>query len=545
MGIGSWRPKINGKNLAILLLVLAWPLQSLERRAFQDWSLQGLEILRSGSTDVLKISGTRSSAGEDFLFLGFDQETPNFLRDLSGNFRVQQSEYVRVPEARGGSGSALFNRRISGVVLESPPELWPGSGPIESFQISFYFKVAHLYRRNELFSRTGFQDGRKRGMEIVIEDGFLEVQLENLFEDLERKAHSYELRSTERIVLDRWYLLHFGYDASSGQIVLHLNGQEQQVDFARENGQVLRAVNPPMDRSPIKIAGQYSGWMDELRIAPLNGRMPSMAPYDRAEYDPLSGRIYQNRSQALSPVYSYKEPLKSLELSFSGQEPPGSMLSVEFRMQKTPFAKELSDHELPFQPLKQNARIPWNGPAYVQWRIRMQPSPAGQQSPILSRLNMRANPIMVPSRPTGLRVVQELSSDSQLCLEWNRNPESAVEKEGGYRVHLGAHSRRYVALLELNRSRKPIRGSNLDFPLTEREKLELKARPEAIKKLKRLKIRFMVDRALIERNRTWLGRREASPYLESGKAYFFSVSAYVHPDAPSENSSEVVHVLRR
>ncbi len=542
----GFQRSLRGRGLFIttVLILLAAPVTGLERSQFQDWQLRGLELMQEKGQTVLKISGTRSGPGEDHLFLGFDQETPNFLRDLSGNFRVQESEYVRVPEARGGSGAALFNRRKSGVILESPPELWPGSGPMESFQISFHFKVAYLYRRNELLSRTGFMDGYKRGLEILIEDGFLRLELQNLFQDLDRNMHSYELRSSERILLDRWYLLQFNYNASSGKLTLYLNGQEQEVAFARTDGQVLRAVNPAMDRSPIKIAGQYSGWMDELRISPLGSERTTMSTYDSANYDPLSGRIYQKRSEALSPVMSYNHPLQSLDLGFSGKEPPGSMLSVEYRISQESFSPGTGEHILPFKRLKSDSRIPWNGSAFIQWRVVMQPSPSGQDSPLLSALNLRANPVPTPSRPTGLRVIKELSNDHQICLEWNQNPESTIEKHGGYRVHLGPASGQFVALLEYNRDKKPLRSSTLDFPLTEREKLEQKARPQAIRRLKQQKIRFMVDRALVERNRIWLNRREAYPLLERGRAYYLVISAYIHPDAPSSNSSEIVHLLR-
>ncbi|MBI39724.1 MAG: hypothetical protein CMF59_08995 [Leptospiraceae bacterium] len=527
-----------------LICLLAAPTRGLERSSFQDWQLRGLELMEEKGQTILKISGSRSGAAQDYLFLGFDQETPNFLRDLSGNFRVQESEYVRVPDSRGGTGSALFNRRKSGVILESPPELWPGSGPMESFQISFHFKVAYLYRRNELLSRTGFLDGYKRGLEILIEDGYLRIGLQNLFQDLDRNTHSYELRSSQRIVLDRWYLLQFNYNASSGKLTLLLNGQEQEVAFARTDGQVLRAVNPAMDRSPIKIAGQYSGWMDELRISPLGSDRTTMSAYDAAEYDPLSGRIYQQRSVALSPVMSYHKPLQSMDLGFTGQEPPGSMLSVEYRISEERFSPTLGEHVLPFKRLKSPSRIPWDGPAYVQWRVLMQASPSGDKSPFLSSLKLNANPVPTPSRPTGLRIVRELSNDRQICLEWNQNPESSVEKHGGYRIHIGPRSGEFVAILEYNREKKRIRNSTLEFPLTERERLEQKARPQAIRRLKQQKVRFMLDRALIERNRIWLNRREAYPLLEPGRAYYLVISAYIHPDAPSAVSSQIVHLLR-
>lgn len=533
--------------LIIAILALSLPYRSgvaLQKNQFDGWNLQGMEILNREGRTVLQISSTRNAPAEDFLFLGFDQETPAFLRDLSGNFRVERSEYVRVNDARGGTASALFNRRESGVILESPPELWPGSGPLESFQISLYFKTAHLYRRNELLSRIGFLDGYRRGMEILIEDGYLRVSLPNLFQDLDRQSHSYELRSAQRIQLNRWYLLYFSYDASSGKLSLHLNGQEQQVEFAQKEGQVLRAVNPSMDRSPIKLAGHYSGWIDEFRISPLS-HPGSMATYDPANYDPYSGRIYQDRSVATSPVLKYSDPLRALELSYRGEEPPGSMLRVEYRISKNPFsANEYPAGPYRYRTLGSAEKLPWDGPAYLQWRITMQPDPSGQKTPQLTALQFNPRPFHVPSRPTGLRVVAELSGPSSVCLEWNRNPESSLEKDGGYTIHVGARSNNYVALLRYSRSQKPIRATSLEFPLTEKEKLEARVRPEAVRRLKQQKIRFIVDRDIIERNRAWLGRREAYPFLESGKAYFFSISAYNHPDSPSDLSAELVYLLR-
>lgn len=531
------------KHWVLVLSCIAFPLSALQRSQFEGWSLQGLELMEKDGRTIMQISGSRSGPSRDLLFLGFDQETPAFLRDLSGNFRIQKSEYVRMEDSRGGPASALFNRRQSGVILESPPELWPGSGPMDSFQISFYFKAAHLYRRNELFSRVGYLDGYRRGMEVLIEDGFLQVDLTNLFYDLDQNGHSFVLRSSRRIRLNEWYLFYFSYDASSGRMALYLNGQEQEVEFARQDGQVLKAINPAMDRSPLKLAGHYSGGMDEFRISALSDP-ESMAPYDPATYDPYSGRIYQKRSTGLSPVASHSSPLSALMLSYSGKEPPGSMLQVQYRISEEPFSASTSEHELPFRNLKKDLRLDWNGPAYMQWKVQMQAAPSGTESPALTDLTLRFRPVAIPSRPTGLRVVRELSGPSSLCLEWNRNPESSIEEKGGYIVHIGPHSRSYVALLQFTGNKEPIRSREMDFPLTEQEKRQARVRPDAIRRLKQQKVRLVVDRSLMEQNRRWMNRREAYPYLETGRAYYLSVSAYVHPDAPSEPSTEVVQVLR-
>ena len=526
---------------ALVAILLTLPAFALER-SLEGWQLQGLQPSGDGSGS-LQISSSRSRPPTDFLFLGFDQDTPAFLRDLSGNFRIRRSQYVRVPEAKGGDASALFNRRESSVSMDSPPELWPGSGPLESFQISFFFRPAHLYRRNELFSRIGYLDGQKRGIEIVIQDGFLHVELHNLFSDLQRNLHSYALHSADRIVLNQWYLVLFRYDASSGRIALFLNGREQQIDYAEENGQVLPAVNDEMDRSPIQIAGHYSGWMDEFRISRLDAT-PDTAAFDRAKYDPKSGRIYQDRSIGLSPVQKYTQPIARLKLQYAGNEPAGSMLQVQYRLSNQPFSQNTSEYSLPWKTMhSRNQEIAWNDPAYIQWKVTMQPDPSGSISPTLNDLKVDVRPVRVPARPTGVRIIPELSTDHSLCIEWNRNSETEVEKKGGYRIHLGAHSGRYVAIVRYTAEQKMLRAANLDFPLTRKETIQQKVEPATIARLKRKKIRLILDRSLLENNRRWLNRREAYPYLESGRTFFVGVSAYVHPDAPSEISNEALLLL--
>ncbi|MCB1168282.1 MAG: hypothetical protein KDK33_19165, partial [Leptospiraceae bacterium] len=88
-----------------------------------------------------------------------------------------------------------------------------------------------------------------------------------------------------------------------------------------------------------------------------------------------------------------------------------------------------------------------------------------------------------------------------------------------------------------------LRAANLDFPLTRKETIQQKVEPATIARLKRKKIRLILDRSLLENNRRWLNRREAYPYLESGRTFFVGVSAYVHPDAPSEISNEALLLL--
>lgn len=541
-----------------VLIVLAAPFlpgpalraegRSLQRLA-PDRSELNLAALIQGHPGLRYEKGVRLSPGggisldQALMVLGFDEE-PHLLKDRRGFYRVLHADYSFSNEARSGQGSALFRLRNQSVSLRTAEHLWPLKHE-EAFTVSFWFRPLYFFRSSNLFRRVSYAGDHRKGIEILLEQDHIRLKLMGVLHYGEDVADDVSFLSRKTIEKGKWHHLALSLDARHAVAILFLDGREEgRFDLARAG--VLPEIDfSAPDLAPIVLGGNYIGHLDDVYLASgaVNGESQlDISPFGSLAYNHHSGRGSMPWESVSSPVYSLSEALDELELRASGEAREGSSLRLFYRVADHPFRDR---DAIPWKRWGEIGRstkleyaVPTEHASYIQLRADWQPDPSGMHSPVLHSLAIEQRLARAPMAPRGLRVVEGLSRDGRICLEWNVNPEMEIEEKGGYRLHVGVRSGEYEAVLDRLAGNQALRKAHAgEFPLTAEEKRLEERRPEYIKELKRSHVRIFVDNALMTRARLQNRPRRPLPYFEQDHPYFFAVSAYIHPGADSTLST--------
>lgn len=511
--------------------------------------IQGHPGLRSDG-GVRLSPGGRVSLDRALMVLGFDEE-PHLLRDARGFYHVLNADYSCSKEARSGKGSALFRLRSQSVSLRTGDHLWPLKHE-EAFTISFWFRPLYFFRSSNLFRRVSYAGEHRKGIEILLEQDHVRLKLMGVLHYGEDVADDVSFLSRKTIEKGKWHQLALSLDARHAVAILFLDGREEgRFNLARDG--VLPEIDfSAPDLAPIVLGGNYLGHIDDLYLADgaVTGESQlDISPFGALSYNHHSGRGTLSVESITSPVYSLDAALDELELSASGEAREGSSLRLFFRTSDRPFRERDAIPWKRWGELGRSASVqqtvPGEHAAYIQLRAELQPDPSGMHSPVLRRLGIEQHLAHAPLTPRGLRVVEGLSRDGRICLEWKINPEMEIEETGGYRLHVGVQRGEYEAIVDRLPGNRAVRKSHIeDFPLTVDEKRLEDRRPEFIKEWKRSHVRVFVDNALMTRARLENRPRRPLPYFEQDHAYYFAVSAYVHPGAPSGLSAPTRTLFR-
>ncbi len=483
------------------------------------------------------------------LLLKFDGKIPALLRDETGNYQVEEARYVFTTKTRGGGGAALFNREKSRVVVRSPEELWPGVHYLEDFTIEFWINLSYFPQKSVIFQKMGFLDGKKRGMEIYVENRRMHVTAHNLFEDRTGELHSLHLVSRNSIREEEWIHTAFSYRAATGKMILYVNGKEERVLKAGNRNEVWRARFHPLDRSPLVIAPSLGGMLDDFLITDYFIDYNDLDRLHDHKYAPLKIDFHhfqkeQARGEVLSPVYHVGDEgaVQRGFLSYKSDEPRGSAIEFWVRYSPTPFHTETDPRKLAWKEVTGGSMHlpPFS---YYQWKAELRSDPGGEVSPVLKEVVLSFAPEHPPHPPVQLEVVDELSSSRSVCLQWKKSPEPSVEREGGYVVYYGLKPGEYLGKLIYRTKGEPIRHTN-QVPLTSLENRDRTLKATEFQKRMARRVRLVVDNRLIEENIVASSRRSFMPFLEPGFTYYFAVAAYSPEQGESERSSEVLVVLK-
>ena len=539
--------------------------------------LRGAEVIESGTrsrpdfTGAL-LNGTESFRGRDttqdirlkaisylgqasnLLYLDFDAELPALLKDASGHFHIREANYIATDDARIGRGAALFNRADNRIVIDSPEELWPGPRELGDFSIELWLKPGHYYNKNMLFQKSalepGLLEGRRKSMEVYIWRQQMYFRLENLFYDATGATHTLQLVSRSRIPLHRWTHVTLTYQASEGRLAMYLNGREERVVLARPG---WKARFSRVDRSPIVIGGNFSGLLDEVRIAdravsPEQGgnHFTSFAPIRGA-----AGREFQPGGMVTSGVTRLKDEdiARKAHLRYRAEMPVGTILKFWVRFSRRRFDRDTSERILPWYRIDgETEKLPPF--SYVQWKAELKADPMGRPTPVLKEVALEYTPFATPGSPRRLRVIQGLTGAGRICLEWSANPAESETGSIRYAVYYGVRPGEYTGRLDLrleNGRLVPIGlQSPEQLPLSRGERERYSNFPERKSRDLANRIRLMIDNALIIGNIKRSGRRDM-PLLENDRAYYFAVTAYTRyrqVKLESKHSDEVSTVLK-
>lgn len=542
-------------------------------------SLNGTELFsaQDASSDIRLQTISYHGDRKNLLYLDFDQQVPELLRDQAGRYRVSESNYIFNADARHGKGAALFNRLENRVVIRSPEELWPGAGPSGDFTIEMWLKPIYFYRKNIIFRKLNMLEGKRRGLQIFFEDDRLYVHCENLFEDAAGRLHSLRLGSRSPLRTQQWVHLSVSFEAARGRLRLFLNGEEENVGPARDKTGVWQMVFHPLDRSPIVLAESFAGTLDEFRISAhamrpgtenedgQGGNTTTYAPL-RLDYGTLRGE--QRTGTVVSEVLRPKNisrttgngtggmhpagfTARSGRISYRATEPAGTILNFYVRSSKNPFTKDTSEREVPWRRLARpgvNHQVPMF--SYFQWRAELQADPTGAHTPVLHDLALDYQPLLPPPAPGNLQVVPGFRAlQTAAVLEWDQSPDSGVQAPGGgYLIYYGLRPGEYLGRLHRNAAGQPIQKgltpAEQQAVLSDEERVLGRSRPEQLQRSLRNRLRILVNNDLIQKNTKQNAQAPRLPFLYSNRVYYFAVSAYDATGAESPLSNEVIVTIR-
>ncbi len=500
-------------------------------------TLYGVESFRAtDSTRDLRLSPIASS--DAILQLRFEETVPALLRDSAGNYRVR-ANYVPGKDGPMG-GFARFVRPENRIELSSPRELWPSSG---DFTIEFWIQPVIFYTRNSIFKKISMLGGEKRGVEVYLESGRLKASFFDLFEDEQGERHTITLSSLAPLTGQKWAHVSVSYEASTGRVALYLDNREQSVQFAADSRSIWNASFQKLDRSPIVIGDNYFGALDEVSISDRvlspeehpRTRLPSVHISD------VSYRPTQRSGIAVSRVIDAGES-SSGRFRYAADEPPGTSIQFFIRTSEHAFLADAPDAgPLAWKRIRTATdSIPRF--RFFQWKAVFNADPAGQLSPVLREVSLKNIELLPPSRPGGLRVIEELSSGNSVCLEWRKIPDPEIEESGGYIVYYGLRPGEYLGSIRIQNGKAIRHISPERMPMTKEEKRRAGFDQTGLLRELSGRMRLVIDNRTIEENIR--GKRRGNmPFLREDRAYYFAVSAYTG-EGESAQSKEAVTVLR-
>lgn len=488
------------------------------------------------------------------LYLNFDEPAAPLLKDRRGLYRVIESQYSPSEVAHSGDRSAFFRRRSQNIRLRTTEALWPLKHE-QAFTISFWMRPRHFFRSSNLFRRIGYASGERKGIEILLEQNRLRLNLEGILRYNGDVGAPLSLRVKRPLKKGHWYHVAVSFDRARSTVVLFLDGREEgRLRFDR-NGILPEVDFSGPELAPIQLGGDFIGHMDELMI--LNRAVSEeseldTSPYGRLQYNHRSGRGRLPVVSEATGVYQLLPATESITIRASGSARNGSSLRLYYRLSDVPFSanrKDLAWKQFADFASGQDVQKVVHLPArYIQLKGEWQPDPSGSTGPVLHSLAIEQHVVDPPMKPTGVRIIEELSRDGRICLEWRINPEIEIEERGGYIIHIGVRPGEYEAVLTKAFSSDNlirIRQKNLkDFPLTPEEKKREELRPEQIREWKRSHIRVFLDNRLLSHARFVQNIHRPLPYFENNHPYYFAVSAFINEKAPSRISDPVWSIYR-
>ena len=316
------------------------------KRDFGSVQLQGTEVFRGldESYDIRLQPLSYQGSRDNLLYLDFESSRPLFLRNTQGHFRVHRALYLPAASSYNKTRAALFNGPDHGVWLSA--DIWSGEQPMHDFTIEMWFRPKILFHRMFLLEKQGFVGKIPTALEIGIKGERLFVNLQRLFKDTANRRYSVHLESYEKVQLDKWHHLTFTYQAVSGRLALYLNGKEQDVGFAKNAKQVWSMQFQKASHTPIILATDFVGLLDEVRIArgvlsPEEGQL-NLSSYPALQYNLETQQDKQAKGKVVSSLLALPliERAYSAHLMYQAEIPQGTSLYLYVRHAETVFDPE-------------------------------------------------------------------------------------------------------------------------------------------------------------------------------------------------------------
>ena len=472
------------------------------------------------------------TAQSNILYLDFEQSHSHLLSDVSGHYKIKNSNYIVNEFSIFGKRAALFNRNENLITIESPDFLHPKNKYIDDFTIEFWIKPVFFYRHNSIIKKYNMIDGFRQGLEVYIKDKKLHFSCYNLFNDAKSRKRSLDLVSRSTMERNKWSQILLSYKAVSGHLKLLINGTEEDATFAKDNQSVWIANINPLDRSPMQIGSSYSGYLDELRISSQYYSEDVKSDYHFSLYPSLryntsslkSSQAVGHVASAVLPIMDNKQ-ISRARLRFQTGEPADTNINIWIRYSDQEFLADVNSNYPEWKLINNNQYHFLPSARFYQWKAQLKADPAGKYSPSIMAVDVQYDPDRPLPTPESFQIVKELSNDQGICLEWDDTSSIEVANRGGYQIHIGLQSGEFITSLPVAFQAEQLhRASSNNFPLTESEKLQKERYPDIFHKRFKRKVRLFLTNQMLTDFQFKTGR--PVPLLESNRLYYLAISTY-------------------
>jgi hypothetical protein len=404
--------------------------------AFGDWIVDGA-ILRTGFRGAPEFALAHAAykvEPETDLLLHFDSQG---FKEEAGEWSVSPGSATLLDRERAqrGAGAASFRGPDSTLVLTPGPRaLLARDSRFRDFSIEFWLFPANAENGEMILM---WQSIRKAGanalpqqLSCVISSGRIAWSFFGFFVPPEAhlsgsgpfpESTQIDLVSKTPLIPRTWshHLLRF--DGDSGLVEYLVDGVPEAIAWATSSGREGGTVFEPAigGASPLRLAADYSGLIDEFRISRAFVERPTLRPYGR---DP---------ALVVSPIADLGYTASHL-LSISAEFKAPGTTGVEFAYRVADEAAGWNLEDPPWIPLRKDEALPASARGrYVQVRAELFPDGTGRLTPSLSSITLHYEPDPPPPPPARLLAVPK---NGAIELRWSRVP---VDDLGGYLVYYG------------------------------------------------------------------------------------------------------------
>lgn len=498
------------------------------------------------------------NATQIIFYLDCEAPTVDLLTDQKGNYTILkkeiylyeypigQNEYLTKKKEK----ACYFYNRKNQILIETKKNQWPNdvfaNSTLEAssdFSISFWFFPLTLnLKEQNLFYWNSFLEDSHKQLKIYLEQGNLKLKVRNLI-FLKNRTIDIDQILIPRSQLEEkfsWKHVFLSFSISKNQISFFLNNKTQKI-ITLPKGIYLDFYN--WNQPPIEIGKDYLGFIDEFYILNRSYDVPiTFYNFSNFSLEPKSGRIQQTIHSYFSPILDLSKDTQKINLNLEYLIPKGTSLKIEYTTSEEidPFKTlEINWNPLTLNPNSNSAKFSLERlqslKRYIQFKITMIHDSEGNYTPRIKTFEIEKISFPTLINPKNLRIIQELSNENQICLEWERIPDEEIENSGGYKIHIGIREQEFDFVLDKhyqNAEWKVIKKNSTEFPLTEKEKIIFPNRKLYFEKLQRNHIRIILKKEdLIDYYNTFIKESSFSKnripiIFEKNHIYYFAVSAY-------------------
>lgn len=499
-------------------------------------------------------------------YLDCEAKSTDFLIDKSGNFSFIKKEisFYSYPERSNEfftnkkESACSFSKRKDRILIETKSELWFDSiyYNLESnkeleFSISFWFYPFTLnLKEQNLFLWNSFINQENKQFKIYIEQGNLKLKLKNVLYKENNPINMDEIIIKKKeLEQPNWYFVFLSFSPKKNQILVFFNGKTHKVILLPEN-----SFFDFMDWShpPLQIGGDYLGLIDEFYILNQFYNFPiTFYNYPPFMLNINSGRTNLNPKTYYTPIIYLTNDTKLIEILIQYLVPQGTLLKIEYNtFDKIPDSNEwkefiIDKNQSIYQKKLERTK---DLKEKIQFRITLFQDSNGIFSPVIQKFKIEKINFEPIDSPKNLRIIPELSTEDQICLEWDTVPNEEIEIKGGYKIHIGINDKNYSFVLDkilVDKEWKKITKKNTEFPLTEKEKEYFKNRKTYWEQYKRNHIRVIIKKEDIlqyyDSFIDTLSSKNRIPLIfEKDRVYYFAISSYLYSDVVKSELSNSV-----